>query len=180
MVAITSCNNSTDQQSNSRDSSVATDTGAAQPAPALALTGSLYTLHLSKTDFETLTSTPGTTKLIFQFFFDDKNTKSPTLIAYASRGQNQLINPIKSDTLTAVSAFFDLPQKKVFGDQQILVRDVNAYIQQNTGGSGNYNQLIFVPDIDTNGHIYYKITLDGGQTFAGTLATNPSPPANAN
>jgi hypothetical protein len=167
------CNNKADQNASTVDS---TDTTA---AAALALTGDLYSLHLTKDQVDKLTAAPAPVKLIFQFYFDDKDKKTPTLIAYASKANNELIRPIRSDTLATVSAFFTLPEKKILGDQQLLIRNLKKYIQDNTGGTGNYTQLIFLPDIDANGHIFYKISLDGGQGFVGTLETNPSPPADA-
>jgi hypothetical protein len=177
------CNNKADQNASTVDSTdtTAAAAGAAAPAPAaaLALTGDLYSLHLTKDQVDKLTAAPAPVKLIFQFYFDDKDKKTPTLIAYASKANNELIRPIRSDTLATVSAFFTLPEKKILGDQQLLIRNLKKYIQDNTGGTGNYTQLIFLPDIDANGHIFYKISLDGGQEFVGTLETNPSPPADA-
>jgi hypothetical protein len=179
---LTSCANSSEQVSNQgNDSSETKTTADSTPRKAVTnlttVSGDLYTLRMTKADYDILRASP-TKKLLFQFYFKTADTKYPTLLAYASKNKNQLVSPLRCDTLVPLQPFFHLPAEAVFGDQQLMISDIDKFISD-VVGSGTWTALTFSPDIKTNGHIFYKVTVEGVVTLTGALETNPSPPKDA-
>ncbi len=67
----------------------------------------------------------------------------------------------------------------ILGDQEITYKNIDDFLKMNKIKLTAPYTLVFSPVIDATKHIYYKVTVEGVQTFAGTLVTNPSPPKDA-
>ncbi len=162
------------------DGAKSTD-AAAVVAP---LTGDLYTLKLTKVQFDSLQKYSGSTKMVLQFLFKTDDAKSPTLLAYPSKAQdkfypnntNSIFNPVE---LATGQAFMAVEKRMIFGDQEMTYKSINDFLKKNGIDTTKPYSLTFSPDIKADSHIYYKITVDGVQALTGTLETNPSPPKDA-
>jgi hypothetical protein len=183
------CNNKKEEKKDqaTNDSSVnqggdkVNSTDATVVAP---LTGSLYTLKLTKVQYDSLKRYNGSTKMVLQFCFKAEDAKSPTLLAYPSKTQDKFyinttgsaFNPAE---LTSGQAFMAVEKRMIFGDQEMTYRSIDDFLRENHINTTQAYTLVFSPDIKPDNHIYYKITVDGVAALAGTLETNPSPPKDA-
>jgi hypothetical protein len=179
LFCVVSCNNSSRETSNGNPNP--TDSTRARPAAALAqVSGDLYTLRMTKTQYENLKGNPPDKahKILFQFFFKTTDPKYPTLLAYASKPKNQMFGTLRIETLVPVQPFLPIPTEAVFGDQQLTIKEIDDFISD-VVGNGTWTSLIFSPQIDADKHMYYKLTVEGSMTLSGALETNPSPPKDA-
>ncbi len=151
---------------------------------AALLSGDLYTLKLTKVQYDSLKKYSGSKKMIMQFFFKTSNPNSPTLLAYPAKPANKyytnntssLYNPVE---LTTDQPFMKVEPKMILGDQQISYVDIDNYLRVSGVNISNPYTLTFSPDSDATNHVYYKITVAGAAAAAAPLQTNPSPPKDA-
>lgn len=148
------------------------------------LSGDFYTLKLTKEQYDSLKIFRNSKKIVMQFLFRSSEPKSPTMLAYPAKNANKYYpnhtgsayNPAE---LTIGQPFLKVEPEMILGDQEISYQNIDDFLKMNKIKLTIPYTLVFSPDIDTTKHIYYKVTVEGVQTLAGTLVTNPSPPKDA-
>jgi hypothetical protein len=150
----------------------------------LTISGNLYNLKIMKDSVDNLLATSTMKKLIFQFFID-KDSLSPTLVAFPAKNKNDFLpTPASPNSKKLVIENSELvfPNQFYFGDQQVLASAIATLIDDNTAHTGKYDFLRFTPKYNAgNKHLYYEISVVPTVAVErSTLPTQPSPPANAN
>lgn len=152
------------------------------------ISGNLYSLKIKKAEVDDVLATPTMKKLIFQFFID-KDSLSPTLVAFPAKNQNVILpntTTPNSKKLIIENSVLAYPNQFYFGDQQILASKIATLIDENTAQSGpekgKYDFLRFTPKYNRGDkHLYYEISVVPSVVAVHSTAdTQPSPPANAN
>ena len=143
-----------------------------------------YTLKLTKEQYDSLKKYNGSKKIIMQFLFRSSEPKSPTMLAYPAKMANKYFSNNTGSAYNPAELTIGLPLLKVqpemiLGDQEILYENIDDFLKMNNINLTMPYTLVFSPDIDATKHIYYNVTVEGVQTLAGTLITNPSPPKDA-
>lgn len=186
-ILIISCNENKEKEKSeadekTSDNKVSSDTQSQKAV--VALSGDLYTLKLTKVQYDSLKNYKGK-KLVLQFLFKTTDPKSPTLLLYPSKSGNKFFpnntsskfNPVE---LEPQSAFRPVDPYMIFGDQQINTDDIDKFLSDNGINPANPYTLIFSPDLDASKHVFYRISAFGIEAMVGALSTNPSPPKDAN
>jgi hypothetical protein len=165
------------------DTSTSSTTPKALAPPQVPL---LSTLLLSKADFDILKAPPSQV-LVFQFHFKATATagNSPDLVVFPMKNSHvKITDTYKTLTPFSNSTVQIYGMETIYGDNQILIKDLNDLIDEVTGshgGTGHFSSFLFTPMYDsTNKHIYFGITVVGAAALTtGMKTTNPSPPATA-
>lgn len=120
-------------------------------------------------------------KLVFQFYHTDKDEL--TLMAWPTKQGNTAFDikdvqelKIKGNSSTDISKMM-----AYLGDQQISKKDASELSKLVNQNGAQY--IFFEPAIDTDHHVYYKLSKSSSNDFANKIltdiVTNPSPPAPA-
>lgn len=189
-ASLVSCQTKTNSNTLLSDSTVKQDKSAVPDSAAMAAPPMIFlpTLLLSKTDFDYLKAPPAHV-LVFQNRYAATATgaSAPNMVAYAMKQNHAQFN----DNFRLLTPFSNTTEpmygrETIFGDNQILIKELNDLIDEVTGsngGRGMFSNFLFTPKYNaTNKHIYYEITITGaaGATVVpGARFTNPSPPATA-
>lgn len=205
LFSLASCDNKTEPDTTTTTTPTATDatpasttTGTAQNA--VPLTGYLYDLTLTKTQYLALRNTakPGgqkSKKMVFQFYFHNTDLPNgPTLIAYAankvSNGNRFGSNPdplqgrhteILGITATPRLNLSTAPVNGQFtlGDQEISFAKIEKDLKPDlrTPSEGGVDFTLFFKPVKYGRNIRYVICLNAACSDPST-PTQPSPPAN--
>ena len=182
-LLIFACNNQ--PQTPIKEDTTAVDSSNNTSQAAAPLVGKLYKLKLFDSLYRELrgSGSDKSKKLVFVFYFDDDQPTYPTLVAYGTK-QSHYERRKDSVVLTPDVQHLTLPKQKFLGNQEVLIKEIDAIIDSAKVPSGQrFDHLLFTPNIDTKKHIYYVIEVVcpvcPTQLFTATTSTNPSPPKGA-
>jgi hypothetical protein len=162
------------------------DSKKSEPTPAAAqLSGDLYYLRLTKAQYEYLTTDAQVKKFMFHFYFRNDSTNYPTLVGYGTK-KKEYERVTDSVVLTTNGVVgLTLPPVKFLSTQEILRSKIDDKLAAIFGSPNpatwNYDHLVFKPEINAQGHIFYSIKVICSPACpnpAADLFTNPSPPKN--